>query len=387
VYPGSVSSQIAFISASALEPWDWRTPWTTGIGGSETAAIESADRLFSRGYGVRAFTQNNGTVPPSPAGVKYEPLEDFNAADFKIVVNYRHLPVFDVEKPKGAVWWFVAQDTEYGEDMTDERLDKLDRYICLCKTHADFTMSKYPQLRGKVYTSSNGVRSAFIEAFERDGGAINPATPSILPVTKQPRVKNRLLYASSPDRGLKLLLENWFRIKEKVPDAELRVAYGFDNCEKIVRLMGGNDWRAGFVKEMEGLLQQPGVTFTGRLNQLDLYREWFSASVWFHPSDWAETSCVTVMDAMATGCWPVSNRLWAVGEHLERIGAGDLFYGVPQKSALVKSYMIEKACERLNGGVLEINRLTMAEKSRRIYDWERVVDQWQKWLEVDLEDK
>jgi len=386
-----MSRDVAFISASALEPWDWRTPWTTGIGGSETAAIECADRLFSRGYGVRAFTLNEGNIPPSPAGVVYEPLTAFNAADFKIVVNYRHLPVFDAPKPEGAVWWFVAQDVEYGEDMTDERLEKIDRYICLCKTHADFTQSKYPKLRGRVFISSNGVRSAFIEAFERDGGAVNP-TVGISPVTgeyvvREPRVKNRLLYASSPDRGLRLLLENWFRIKEKVPDAELRVAYGFDNCEKIIRLMGGNDWRAGFVKEMESLLTQPGVTFTGRLNQLDLYREWFSASVWFHPSDWPETSCITVMDAMATGCWPVSNNLWAVGEHLERVGAGDLFYGVPQKSALVKSYMIEKACQRLNDGVLEINRLTMAEKSRRIYDWEKVVDQWQRWLEVDLENK
>ena len=127
------------------------------------------------------------------------------------------------------------------------------------------------------------------------------------------------------------------------------------------------------------------MTFTGRLNQLELYKEWFSASVWLHPTDWEETSCITVMDAMATGCWPVSNRLWAIGEHLERVGAGDLFSGVPQKSALIRSYMIEKACERLNGGVLESERRAMSEKARRIYDWERVMDQWQRWLEKDLE--
>lgn len=376
-----MSQEVAIVSKSSLENWSWRTPWVTGIGGSESGHIEASTRLFQRGFQVRSFTPAE-QPDLGPTGLIDRPLAEFDASNFKVVVNYRHLPVFDAEKPKGAVWWFIAQDVEYGEDMTDERLDKIDRYICLCKTHADFTMSKYPRLRGKVFISSNGVRSAFIEALERDRGAVNPATGET--VTLEPRIKNRLLYASSPDRGLKLLLQNWFRIREKVPDAELRVAYGFDNVKKIVALMGGNDWRVDFHREMEDLLQQPGVTFTGRLNQLDLYKEWFSAGVWFHPSDWPETSCITVMDAMATGCWPVSNNFWAVGEHLQRVGAGDLFYGVPQKSALVKSYMIEKACERLNDGVLEINRLTMAEKARRVYDWEKIVDQWQKWLEADL---
>lgn len=376
-----MSSKIAFISASGLEEWDHSNPWTKGIGGSETAHIEVADILYRRGYGIASYTPMTGTST-SLAGVPYQSAASFDPADFKIVVNYRALEIFDKPKPEGAKWWFVAQDCEYGAEMAEERLAKVDRYICLCKTHADFTMSRWPSLRGKTYISSNGVRAAFIEAFERDGAAANPVTGAA--VKKEPRVRNRMIYASSPDRGLKLLLENWFRIREKVPDAELRVAYGFDNCEKIVRLMGGNDWRAGFQKEMEELLTQPGVTFTGRLNQLELYKEWFSAGVWFHPSDWPETSCITVMDAMSTGCWPVSNNFWAVGAHLDRIKAGDLFYGVPQKSALVKSYMLEKACKRLTDGVLEINRQTMAEKARRVFNWERVADQWQIWLEEDL---
>lgn len=384
MYPGSVSSQIAVISPSYLEPWGWKSPFETGIGGSEVSHVEMCDRLKKRGFDVHSFAPSEN-CPDSPAGVPYHHVRDFKPGDFKVVIDYRHLPLLDYAPVEGQKVWFVSQDTEYGDDATDDRLARIDRYLCLCKTHANFVQSKIPATRGKVFITANGVRSDFLNAAEKQGFIKNPVTGVEIPLPK--RRKNRLIYPSSPDRGLKLLLENWFRIREQVPDAELHISYGLDNVFKIIEMMQGNDWRVGFVAEMQRLFEQPGITFTGRLNQAELYKEWMEASIFLYTNDFPETFCTNIVDSMATGCWPVTNNLWAVGENVERIGAGDLFYGVPQKSALVKSYMIEKACERLNDGVLEINRLTMAEKARRVYDWERVADQWQKWLEVDLENK
>lgn len=378
-----MSRAIAVISPSSLENWNWKNCWTRGIGGSETSHIQMSDLLKNRGFDVHSFTPTDET-DQSPAGVTYRPVSDFDPKDFKVVIDYRYLPLLDYPKVVGQKVWFVAQDVEYSEEATEERLERVDRYLCLCKTHSDFTQSRLPALRGKTYITANGVRSALLDDFDKTGRLTNPVTGAV--IEKPRRLKNRLIYPSSPDRGLKLLLENWFRIKEKVPDAELHISYGLDNCLRIIALMQGNDWRVGFVKEMEQLFQQPGVTFTGRLNQVDLYREWFEASVFLYTNDFAETFCTNIVDSMATGCWPVSNNLWAVGENMQRIGAGDLFYGVPQKSALVRSYMVEKACERLNDGVLEINRQTMAEKARRVYNWENVADQWARWLAVDLEE-
>lgn len=360
--------KIAIVSTSGLENWDWQNPWTKGIGGSETSAIECATGLHYRFFKISAFTPC-AKKSVSPDGVPYFPLKAFKPQNFKVVINYRHMPLFDKPKPEGAKWWFVAQDVDYPPELTEERLGKIDRYICLCKTQANFTMSKYPMLRGKVYISGNGVRADYIRSYEQNA---------------PPRNTKQLLYASSPDRGLKLLLENWFRIREKVPDAELHVAYGFENMEKIVALMGGNDWRGEYQKELEALRKQPGVTFTGRLNQLDLYKEWFEAGIWFHPSDWPETSCITSMDAMACGAWPITNRYWAVGENMERIGCGDLFSGVPQKSELIRSYMIEKCCERLLNPPSEGERVYLMDRARKLFDWNLVVNQWMGWLREDL---
>jgi glycosyltransferase involved in cell wall biosynthesis len=374
-------SRVAIISPASLEGFDWHTPWTAGCGGSETSHCEMAEGLKSAGFSIDSFTPVT-EESISPGGVVYRPIADFDPKNYVVVIDYRNPALLDYPKVPGQKTWFVAQDVSY-PDWTDERLERIDRYLCLCESHSRYTQSTTAPLRGKTYISANGVRSAFVENFEKMKGATNPVTGEW--VGKVPRRKNRLLYASSPDRGLKLLLENWFRIREKVPDAELHVAYGFDNCLRIIEMQGGNDWRVGFVSEMQRLMEQPGVTFTGRLNQLDLYKEWFEASVFLYLNDFAETFCCNMVDSMATGCWPVANRLWANAEHNDRMpGCGDFFSGVPQKSALIKSYMLEKCCERLTDGVLEINRKTMAEKSRRVYDWATVVKQWEIWLESDL---
>lgn len=371
---------IAVTSSPSLELWNFENMWKRGIGGSETAHAELSEGLKLAGFDVHSFSPMRGEAQ-SPAGVVWKDTVEFNPATARVLVNFRQPELFDLTKPAGASWWFCGQDTGY-PNWTDERIAKVDRYICLCETQARQVQSYYSQFRGKTYISSNGVRSKFIEDFEKNGGATNPVTGEW--VEKRPRNQKRILYASSPDRGLKLILENWFRIREKVPDAELHCAYGFENMARVVEIMGAGDWRAGYQRELEALLTQPGVTFTGRLNQLELYREWFEASVWFHPTDFPETSCITCMDAMATGCWPITNNYWAIGENVGRVGAGDLFSGIPQKSALIKSYMIETLCDRLNNGVPEGARREMMEKARKMYNWSNIVTQWSNWISEDL---
>lgn len=267
---------VHIVSSRTLEDWDWRNPWSHGIGGSETSHIEMAFRLAKRGICVSSYS-------PTPDKTKWHhhntPLVWRNSerstlsSQTGIVINYRDPKLFEVAKPKGARWWFVAQDVDY--PWTPKALAKVDRYICLCKKHVDFTNRKYPQLRGRVYVSSNGVRKDYLDKLDKS-----------FAVKREPY---SMLYASSPDRGLKLLLEQWWRIKERFPRATLRVAYGFDNLDTIIRAFGDPS-RQALKSELEGLLYQDGVTWLGRIGQAALYREWLRTSVWPYPSDWPETS-------------------------------------------------------------------------------------------------
>lgn len=355
----------------------------TGIGGSETAAAETSVRLARRGFDVHSWTPLTGLGKrkkyPIPWFDSGGELLREHIRDYKVLINFRSPELFDLRKPKRASWWFAAEDVDYGNSWTPERLAKVDRYLCLCKKHARYTGERYPMLRDRLYISSNGIRSELIQELVEGRGFENPVTGAV--VKPQERNPKRLFYASSPDRGIKLILENWFRIRERVPDAEIVVAYGLDNMETIVKRMAGKDWRAGYARELEALFQQEGVIFTGRLDQGRVYEEWLKAGVFPVFTDFPETNMICCQEAQALGAWPVANDLWATGEFVQY---GDKFQGVPQKSQVLLHTMLSTLCDRLVNPPPEERRREMQEWALKQFDWERTVSQWSNWLKEDL---
>lgn len=368
------NTRIAVVSTPTLERWDWRAP-ARGIGGSETSHVVMAQRLKAAGFDVVSFAPLPEVFFPDPTGLEWRDSADFSPAEFQVVINYRDPKVFEAPKPEGAKWWFVAQDVDY--PWTPEALAKVDRYLCLCKEHARYARRKYPELHnsGRLFISSNGILSDEIQA-EIDGIERNP---------------HRLMYASSPDRGLMLLLEQWFRIRERVPEAELHVFYGFHNMEKIVAANGPDDWRAGYQRKLEGLLKQPGVVWHDRVGQRDLWKEWAKTSVFWYPTDFPETSCISIMEAQACGAIPVTSNFWAAGENCL---SPYVYPGLPQQSAVVRQLQVERVVDLLRNSAgdkvsvahPESPREMMQRAARERFNWSNVVAQWGKWIEEDLKD-
>ena len=376
------TTKIAVVSSPSLEKWDWRN-LEIGIGGSETSHVKMAQLLHLRGRNVVSFSPMPEDRVDDPSGLKWMDSGEFTAASFDVVINYRDPALFNPEvnlKPPGAKWWFIAQDVGY--PWKPEELAQVDRYICLCPTHAQWTAKQYPELHssGRLFVSSNGINSnaikAAIEGVER-----NPL---------------RLMYASSPDRGLELILENWFRIREKVPMSELHVFYGFQNMEKIIEMAGDQDWRAPFMRKIKGLLDQPGVVWHDRVGQTELWREWAKTNIFFHPTDFPETSMITCMEAQACGAWPVVNNFWAP---MWNVLAGVKFDGVPQENRVVKALMVEKVISLLRNSTdldgpeteyvddewddYPTAREHMQVEARWKFNWRNVAIQWDEWIRRD----
>lgn len=363
-------SNILFYSPVCLEPWDHSTPWISGIGGSETSHIELSSILSKRHHNVVSY--NNCTFPdreriivPSD-GVSWCELEDeskniHNKTNYFI---YRDPTFFDRDDLAGMgnQYFFIAQDVDY--DWNPSRLSKVDKYITLCDTHAKYTLRKYPQLKNRLYISSNGIRSTYIKELYQF----------------QPQVRNpkRLMYASSPDRGLLLILQEWFRIREKVPEAELHIFYGFNNADEIVRRVNGNSHLPVLKEEILSLCKQEGVFFHGRINQRQLYMEWMKSGIFLYPSDWPETSCISIMEAQACGAIPITNKYWAQGENCLN---GILIDGVPQSDVLCKHRMIRYTIDLLlDEKYQESLRPKCIEDALDTFDWEKVATQMEGWL-------
>jgi glycosyltransferase involved in cell wall biosynthesis len=354
-------------SAKTLQNWNPDTPWKTGIGGSETAHIEMYNQLSSdNDFTIRSFCPlNDEDIAVYPKWSKSEELPRNKPA---LIINYRDFALYDQKFHKKTKHWFVAQDVDY--NWTEERLAKIDRYITLCDAHSQFTLAKYPSLRGKVFQSSNGVRGEYIKNLWNENKIIRNA--------------KQVIYASSPDRGLQLLLEQWWRIRERVEGAELVIAYGFENTNKIIELMGGrSDFHQGFKAKLLKLFKQPGVKWLGRLPQGKLYEKWFESNVWAYPCNFAETSCITCMDAQACGTIPVTNNLWALADNVLDEYPNVVLPELPQANNLTRSYFTEHIIDRLNFPENEY-RHEMALNAIEKFDWKKIAQQWKAWIEEDI---
>ena len=135
-------------------------------------------------------------------------LED---ADFKqpgIWVFFRStVEINKLEKQPGQQWWLDLQDEGCTGAITQETADKLDLVFAFCDWHKRHIERMWPVLRGKIVVTSNGVKVDLIRELEQNH--------------VPPRNKHKLIYASSPDRGLLTLLKIFPKAKEIVPDLEL----------------------------------------------------------------------------------------------------------------------------------------------------------------------
>ena len=114
-------------------------------------------------------------------------------------------------------------------------------------------------------------------------------------------IPNRIIYCSSPDRGLHHLLRIWPQVREQIPDAELHTFYSFGGFER-------NKWRmdkyASTWWEVRSHLDQPGVVNHGPIGKQALAREQKKAALLAYPSDLyvdGETFGMVVLECMAAG--------------------------------------------------------------------------------------
>jgi hypothetical protein len=87
------------------------------------------------------------------------------------------------------------------------------------------------------------------------------------------KVKNRFIYSSRPERGLKRLLELWPQISEKLENAELYIC-SYVNFPRTDSDNYDNDMK---VKKM--MEQYDNVKYIGNLLKKDLYELMFTLLV------------------------------------------------------------------------------------------------------------
>lgn len=351
-----------FYSPVAFEPWDWRNSVEKGIGGSETSHVEMSWRLATRGHEVITYAPIPKDCPGEWRGTKWYDINKIKEKDFEqegIWILYRCPPVIDIFKPieerKNQKIWFMMQDWDY-PNWTEERIHNCDRIITLCKAHGRFTVDRHPLIKKNLWLTSNGIKIDLIEETEKKGLERNPY---------------RIMHASSPDRGLKQALISFRKAKKMMPELEFHAFYGFNNLEKLAK--GRNSFRL-IIDDLKKLLDQPGVTFHGRVSQNVLYEEWLKSGIYIYETNFFETSNIASMEAQAMGAVPVFSPIFAQAENIQW---GTPIYGESFDPETQSRFAIELVRLAKRTQLQDKIRPDMMAWARKRFDWEVFVTQWE----------
>lgn len=303
---------IAFID---LAKWDYtvNTPYLRPLGGSQSAMCYLAERLAERQHDVRLF--NSTTCVSVSRGVTCAPLarisaETWRALDVVVVQNWAKAAV-ELRPHLRAdarliLWTQHANDQPAMHALSNPVFrDAHDAFVFV----SDWQRRRYEQVYGIDPRRSHVLRNAIGPAFESQFHS----NEDVLGAKSQPPV---LAYTSTPFRGLEVLLDVFPQIAAAVPGCQLRVY----SSMLVYQATAARDV-ADFGYLYDRCRAMAGVEYLGSLPQPQLARELNKVSILAYPNTFAETSCITVMEAMASGCRVVTSALGALPETTAGFGS------------------------------------------------------------------
>lgn len=184
------------------------------------------------------------------------------------------------------------------------------------------------------------------------------------------RNNKTVVYGSSYDRGLEHLLKIWPEIKKEVPEAELKVFYGWVLFDRVY---GNNAERQAWKEKINEMMKADGIMHLGRISHEACVKEMETAGIWAYPTHFGEISCITAMRAQACGAVPVVINYAALEETVQ--------YGVKIDGDIYESETLEAFKQELIKLLKDEERQEKIRKemmpwAKDKYTWANVAKQW-----------
>jgi glycosyltransferase involved in cell wall biosynthesis len=352
--------KIAFIPGSCA-PFHARTLEERPLGGIETAVIRLARAMSDLGHSVYVFSRFDNPPPSKPLFLPMRCLDELGEVDVLIAVR-ELLPLFlPIARRTAYYWTGDSYDQLQHLGLGDLRVrERLNAALCVSSWQAEklCAASGFPLSQCRVLR--NGVDHRLFEGSED-------------------RFSDRLIYSSTPYRGLVHLTRLFPAIRERVPGATLHVFSSFKVYDGTGLETSALDlqWKPLFDK----LQSLPGVSVYGNVPQDRLAREFMRSAVLAYPNTFEETSCITAMEAMAAGCPVVTTNSGALSETVGN--GGVVIDGTPGEPSYDEKFV--KQVVALLGTSAKWQELSRAAKrSLPANSWQNIAADFSTQLEDNL---
>lgn len=330
------------------------------LGGIETGIIRVAEALSQRGHSVVVFTAEKNPPASVPQYAHLSQAATMSEVDVFICVR-EWIPLLSNIPAKVKLFWTGdAADQVQSFGIGDKRVaKKIDGFLAVSEWQADNIASESGFPRDKFSVIRNGIHVPYF-------------------LGEQQKQAKRLIYSSSPYRGLALLPAIFDAVHQKHPDSELHIFSG----TAVYRSDAANPYLEQldrqFAPVFERLAAMPGVHVHGNVPQTVLAQEFLKSSILCYPNTFAETSCISVMEAQAAGCVPLTSKLAALEETVGNEGV--LIPEEPGSTSYVENF--SKTLIGLLDAPEKIQALGQQGRQRalREHSWQNVAERLEQFL-------
>lgn len=300
--------KIGIWTGPAWEQWDLDSYLTSGIGGSEQCAAKLAITAAANGCNVYMYGTHERK---EQYGVELVPWDQFIPEEeyFDLFVASRNVNCIDTRlRAKNILVWVHDIWLLSGKQISPYQLNRVNKFVCLSPWHVDFFSDYHGIPKDKITIIPNGVNT---ELFK---------DPNV-----DEKVFGKLIYSSSPDRGLDNLLYLMPFVKDKVPDLHLDIYYGFHNYDSAVRKRN-NPAEIDKLEKLKELIDKNKefAHMHGRISQAELAKKWHQTYLWWYATGFSETFCLTAKEAQLSAtpilCSSEAALQTTVGEHGIQVG-------------------------------------------------------------------
>ena len=301
----------AFVADGGFEPWTGSDITKKGVGGSETYIIEMARYIQKQGsFKVIVFCNCRG--PEVFEDVEYIPLAGFHPFAKNVPIHTCMVSRFSEYVPV-AIHGQVENLYMVLHDLTPSGVvlplhPKFKKVFCLSEWHVSHFLSIFPQFNGITVPFYYGIdvnKFASVSKGDKNSGG------NIRFDIMEPKVKNKFIYSSFPNRGLLQLLQMWPSIIARYPDASLHIYADVDG-----------KWVNSVEREMMIQVKQllnyyngnkaNNIRYHGWVSKSELADGWATSEYWFYPCTFRETFCLTAVEAALSRTACITNGLAAL---------------------------------------------------------------------------
>lgn len=206
----------------------------------------------------------------------------------KVQIVFSRARDLDPDKKKIYYCHDLPEDPESSRLSDPMYRKKFDKFVFV----SNWQMEKYNEVRGVEYNKSTVIKN------------------SIVPIDTTKRTKSdkiRLIYHTTPHRGLQLLVPAFVELCKRHDDITLDVYSSF-------KIYGWEQRDAQYQELFDICRNHPNIKYHGTVSNDEIREALLSADIFAYPSIWKETSCLSLIEAMSAGLLCIHPNLAALSE-------------------------------------------------------------------------